>query len=308
MIVELLYSISPYVPDALLVIMGLGLFVGVVFFSMLPGDLKKFIINYCLNKSKRDKKVMVFDLNKGTISEGNIQGETVEIKTNKMKKILNNISRGIRYMWGRPVIITFSEQGVCEKPEFFREMQKFMDAGGRDLVVDYMNTMALIKRKKKKIIKTQKDKEELKEYEQFMKSIREKLWGVKKEHNIKVDMNEFISWCEKGELPLKMDVIIPIDYDIISSAAWGVNGFAIAQGVDALADVKKRLMKMEPKEIIVILMGACVGLGVLYILVSGQGGNIDYTQLAQVISNASHSTATTAASTAHTQNPSIVGP
>ena len=77
MIVELLYSISPYVPDALLVIMGLGLFVGVVFFSMLPGDLKKFIINYCLNKSKRDKKVMVFDLNKGTISEGNIQGETV---------------------------------------------------------------------------------------------------------------------------------------------------------------------------------------------------------------------------------------
>ena len=226
MITEILYSIYPILPDIILIGLGLGLFVVFIMASMLPGDLKKYIVNYIMNKSKKNK-VHVLDIISGQDLEVELQGETIEIKNNKTKKTLVLSSKGLKYRWGRPFLVTFALQGVCEKPEFFAEMQKFINAVGKDTVVDFMRAVNLVKKLKKKKMRTKEDNQRLKECEEFINNVRAQIGGIIQEQNIKVDMEEFLKWCEEGEIPLNTTVLLPIDYDTITSAAWGVNGFAI---------------------------------------------------------------------------------
>ena len=304
MIAEILYSIHPLIPDVLLVGLGLGLFTGAVVFTTLPGDLKKYIVNYCLTLPKRHKKVLVLDLISGRDLEGDLYGETVEIKDNNMKKVLVLSSKGLKYKWGRPFLVTFALQGVCEKPEFFAEMQKLVKAVGKEAVVDFMRAVNLVKNLKKKKFKTKKDLQMLEECEEFIENFKKKIGGIVQEQQIKIDANEFLEWCEKGEFPCTMRVYMPIDYDVITSAAWGVNGFAIAQITDALAEVKKRKMKLDAKELGYLLIVGAIAVGLVYIFLNS--GSIDYEQLAQAISTAM-SNATTSPTQPPAQPP-VIGP
>lgn len=303
MITEVLYSVHPLLPDILLIGLGLGLFTGAMLFSILPGDLKKFIINFCLNIPKKDKIVHVLDIITGKDLVGELYGEAVEIKDNKIKKVLVLSSRGLRYRWGRPFLVTFALQGVCEKPEFFAEMQKLVMAVGKEAVVDFMRAVKLVKKLRKKKIKTKEDQKMLEECERFIENFKEKVGGIVQEHKIKVDAEEFLKWCEEGEFPCTVRVYMPIDYDVITSAAWGVNGFAIAQTVDALAEVKKRKMRLDAKELGYILIVGAIAIGLVYIFLNS-GNNIDYTQLAQAISSAM----ATSNATTPTAQPPVIGP